>query len=134
MSDQNFIPLSGYTDRLSARPGNKVEVRVSSLSLEPYQACLVRVRYADPNPEGQGIKLEEVPTDWEGSYPSREQKFYPGSYGMVERTGSLSGMQSFSVLVTLWPTRPGFGRQTLLAHQEQNRGWSLFLDENLPTD
>ena len=54
MSDQKFIPLSGYTDRLSARPGDMVEVRVSSLSLKPFQASLVRVRYADPNPEGPG--------------------------------------------------------------------------------
>ena len=55
-STRQDLPLSGYADRLSARPGESLDIKVSSLSQQPYQASLVRVRYADPNPEGPGVK------------------------------------------------------------------------------
>ena len=66
-STRQDLPLSGYADRLSARPGESLDIKVSSLSLQPYQASLVRVRYADPNPEGPGVKLENIPSSWEGT-------------------------------------------------------------------
>ena len=59
-STRQDLPLSGYADRLSARPGESLDIKVSSLSQQPYQASLVRVRYADPNPEGPGVKLENI--------------------------------------------------------------------------
>ena len=128
-STRQDLPLSGYADRLSARPGESLDIKVSSLSQQPYQASLVRVRYADPNPEGPGVKLENIPSSWEGTYPSREQKFFPGSYGRVDSTGSLCRLEDFSALITLWPTRPGSGEQTLISHQDSTSGWSLFLDD-----
>ena len=102
-STRQDLPLSGYADRLSARPGESLDIKVSSLSQQPYQASLVRVRYADPNPEGPGVKLENIPSSWEGTYPSREQKFFPGSFGRVDSTGSLCRLEDFSALITLWP-------------------------------
>ena len=81
-STRQDLPLSGYADRLSARPGESLDIKVSSLSQQPYQASLVRVRYAAPNPDGPGVKLENIPSIWEGAYPTREQKFFPGSYGV----------------------------------------------------
>ena len=128
-STRQDLPLSGYADRLSARPGEALDIKVSSLSQQLYQASLVRVRYADPNPEGPGVKLENIPSSWEGTYPSREQKFFPGSYGRVDSTGSLCRLEDFSALITLWPTRPGSGKQTLVSHQDSTSGWSLFLDD-----
>ncbi|NBR20580.1 MAG: hypothetical protein EBT88_09635, partial [Proteobacteria bacterium] len=108
-STRQDLPLSGYADRLSARPGESLDIKVSSLSKQPYQASLVRV--------------------WEGTYPSREQKFFPGSYGRVDSTGSLCSLEDFSALITLWPTRPGTSEQTLISHQDSTSGWSLFLDD-----
>ncbi|MCH2298903.1 MAG: hypothetical protein MK441_13510, partial [SAR324 cluster bacterium] len=94
-STRQDLPLSGYADRLSARPGESLDIKVSSLSQQPYQASLVRVRYADPNPEGPGVKLENIPSSWEGAYPSREQEFFPGSYGRVDSTESLCRLEDF---------------------------------------
>ena len=127
MSENQTLPLAGYTDRLSARPGESVEVKVSSLSSSPYRASLVRVRYADPHPDGPGVQEDAVASEFEGNYPSREQRFFPGSCGVVERPEAVSLLQSFTAYVTVWPTAPE-GSQTILAHQTGSHGWSLGLD------
>ena len=129
MSENRILPLAGYTDRLSARPGDAVEVKVSSLGTTPYHASLVRVLYADPNPDGPGVQEDVVVSSFEGDYSSREQKFYPGSCGIIETPEALSTLKSFTAYATIWPTTPKQGDQTILAHREGNRGWSLGLDE-----
>ena len=77
-------PLTGYVDRLSARPGEQIAVKVSSQLAEPYVADLVRIIHADPNPAGPGMKLDAVAASFAGSYPSRAQTVHPGSYGIVD--------------------------------------------------
>ncbi len=79
-----MIPLLGYLDRLSARPGEAIAVKVSSQLGSPYAADLVRIIHADPNPAGPGMKLEPVASDFAGVYPSRAQAVTPGSYGVID--------------------------------------------------
>jgi N,N-dimethylformamidase len=78
-----MVPLVGYLDRLSARPGERIAVKVSSQLAESYTADLVRIIHADPNPAGPGMKLEPTPYAFAASYPSRAQPVTPGSYGRV---------------------------------------------------
>jgi N,N-dimethylformamidase len=78
------VTLVGYLDRWSARPGERVAVKVSSALAVPYTADLVRIIHADPNPAGPGMKIEPVPSGFAGVYPSRVQPVTPGSYGVVE--------------------------------------------------
>jgi hypothetical protein len=47
-----MVPLIGYVDRFSARPGERIAVKVSSQSDQPYQTDLVRIIHADANPAG----------------------------------------------------------------------------------
>jgi N,N-dimethylformamidase len=79
-----MLPLTAYLDRLSARPGEAIGVKVSSHLAQPYAADLVRIVHADPNPDGPGMKLVDVATDFAGSYPSRVQPVHPGSYAIVD--------------------------------------------------
>ena len=78
-----MVPLAGYLDRLSARPGEAIAVKVSSQLAEPYTADLVRIIHADPNPAGPGMKLEPASCGFAASYPPRKQPVSPGSYGVV---------------------------------------------------
>ena len=78
-----MVPLIGYVDRFSARPGERVAVKVSSQLDRPYRADLVRIIHADANPAGPGIKLEEVPAAFAGTYPSRFQPVHLGSCEVV---------------------------------------------------
>src|SRR6516162_11452419 len=80
---QAVVPLIGYLDRFSARPGERIAVKVSSQSDHPYQADLVRIIHADANPAGPGIKLEEIAADFAGAYVSRFQPVHLGSCGVV---------------------------------------------------
>ena len=78
----NFPPLIAYTDRWSTRAGGRIEVKVSCSSAR-YRADLVRIRSADPNPAGPGLLFDNVPADFEGSYPGRSQEIHGGSYGVL---------------------------------------------------
>ena len=78
-----MLKLIGYLDRWSARPGEAIAVKVSSAANGPYQADLVRIVHADPNPAGPGMKLEPV-AGFAGEFPSRVQTTATGSYGVVD--------------------------------------------------
>ena len=80
-----MVPLIGYVDRFSARPGEWIAVKVSSRLAEPYRADLVRIIHGDPNPAGPGLEFEEVEATFAGTYPSRFQPAHSGSYGIVTR-------------------------------------------------
>ena len=65
-----MAPLIGYVDRFSARPGQRIAVKVSSQLGEPYRADLVRIIHGDANPVGPGLKFDEVPAPFAGTYKS----------------------------------------------------------------
>ena len=73
MNEELHPPLLGYTDRLSARPGEQVQVKVSSTLEGEFEASLVRIISADPNPAGIGVVVEKIKSDFAGSYPARAQ-------------------------------------------------------------
>lgn len=126
-----MIPLIGYCDRFSARPGDSIEFKVSSHGSEPYAARLVRSVSADPNPAGPGILEEEVPAAFAGSYPSRVQPFFPGSYARVKPGSAALALRSFTAVANLWPTLPGHGREQAVFSwnsAETSTGFVLFLD------
>jgi N,N-dimethylformamidase len=77
------VPLIGYVDRFSARPGETVAVKVSSELGDPYRADFVRLIHGDANPAGPGLKFEEVPASFAGTYRSRSQPLHLGSCGLV---------------------------------------------------
>src|SRR3954452_22028657 len=95
------VPLIGYLDRFSARPGERLEVKVSSQLAVPYTADLVRVRHADPNPAGPGMKLIPVPAPWAGEYPSVPKPIPRGSSGHA--AGTLALGDGFTLLVRVQP-------------------------------
>ncbi|GGC45217.1 N,N-dimethylformamidase [Siccirubricoccus deserti] len=97
------VPLIGYLDRFSARPGERLEVKVSSQLAQPYAADLVRVRHADPNPDGPGMKLIPVPAPWAGDYPSVAKPVPRGSYGRAE--GRLDLGDAFTLLLRVQPRK-----------------------------
>ncbi|WP_207791820.1 N,N-dimethylformamidase beta subunit family domain-containing protein [Siccirubricoccus phaeus] len=95
------VPLIGYLDRFSARPGERLEVKISSQLDAPYKAELVRVRHADPNPAGPGMKLLPIPAAWAGEYPSVAKPVPCGSHGRA--AGRLALGEAFTLLLRLSP-------------------------------
>ena len=69
-----MIPLIGYTNALSFRPGEAVEVKVSSTLNQSYQAELGRIISGDPNAVSGKISeiLALIPQELslDGNYPN----------------------------------------------------------------
>jgi N,N-dimethylformamidase len=99
-----MVPLIGYLDRLSARPGEQIAVKVSSQLDRPYRADLMRIIHGDAHPAGPGIKLEDVPVAFAGTYPSRFQPVHLGSCGVVlpARLLALPGPSTIVVRAQPW--------------------------------
>lgn len=76
------VSLVGYLDRWSVRPGETVAVKVSSQLATATEAELVRIRCADPNPDGPGLRIKPVARL--GSFPPVPQPVQAGSCGVVE--------------------------------------------------
>lgn len=108
--------LLGYADSLSARPGQTLAFKVSSLSDSPFTARLVRSISADPNPAGLGIVEEDASSYFQPrTVMSVEQAFYPGSYGLAKAAVSASADADLEVSVLVFPTLRSDQRQTLLS-------------------
>ncbi|CAM3852462.1 N,N-dimethylformamidase beta subunit family domain-containing protein [Bordetella tumulicola] len=98
-----MISLVGYTDKFSARPGETISVKVSSDLQSPYHADLVRIRSADPNPDGPGVIVEAVPAAFAGTYASVKKPIHAGSYGVVATTGlHMDGQWTVCLRVQPW--------------------------------
>ncbi|MGH1483530.1 MAG: N,N-dimethylformamidase beta subunit family domain-containing protein [Geminicoccales bacterium] len=110
----NQVSILGYCDKLSGRPGDVIGFKVSSQLNEDYEARLVRIISADPNPDGPGMVEEPVDAAFAGAYPSRPQPFYPGSYVHIERQLPL-GEHILTLESLVWPTLAGGKEQVVLA-------------------
>ncbi len=119
------VPLTGYMDRFSARPGERLAVKVSSQLAGPYHAELVRVRHADPNPAGPGMRLLPVPAPWAGEYPSRAQPVHRGSWGAAEGVLDLGDAFTLLVRVQPWLLRDGVPPQAVLTLSGAGRRLAL---------
>ncbi len=129
------IPLLGYTDRLSVRPGDEIAFKVSSEADEPYHASLVRVICADPNPAGPGLQFEDIALPFGGKYPSRSQPFYPGSHAVVHVDGRIPSIGSVTISATIWPTTPQDPHQGIFScgNGDSDPILSLVLDRGVVT-
>jgi len=110
-----MVPLIGYVDRLSARPGERIAAKVSSQLNQPYRADLVRIIHADPNPAAPGIKLEEVPAGFAGTYGSRFQPIHSGSCGVVTPANLLALPDPCTIVLRMQPWLLDGRPQTVLA-------------------
>ena len=127
MTDTNAV--LGYAWPLIVSPGEEITFRLSSERLARAEARIVRVRCADPDPNGPGIRVLPLGSEVDGPVALRHQPIRPGSHGVVEEPQGLDGLAALSVGVLLWPTRPGAGEQAILARwTPQGRGWRLGLD------
>ncbi len=66
--------LSGYSDKISARPGECIGFKVSAdPDVVSYRAELVRLWCVDDHRDGPGLEEEVVPSAFAGTFPARNQ-------------------------------------------------------------
>ena len=133
MSDRQdrMLRITGYSDRLSVRPGETITFYVHSEENEAYEAQIVRLIHGDTNPEGPGFKEEPVEAAVNGTYPGAHQRIDAGSYIVVPHDTRLA-VESFTLCAYVYPTLPALGMQGLLTkwNEADGTGYGLFVDEN----
>ena len=104
-----MITLTGYSDKISVRPGEAIAFKVSAEDGAPYTADIVRVRCGDTNPAGPGFKEEVTDPAVGGRHDGRKQEIRIGSCVIVPWAPALSALASFTITAMLWPTTPRKG-------------------------
>ena len=115
-----MIPLIGYPDRLSVRPGEALAFKVSSACDAPYGAELIRVISADPNPAGAGIRDVGMADVFSGEFPSRPQSVALGSSVHIPEAEPLRNQTALTFVATIWPTRPYRREQVILSYADES--------------
>lgn len=77
------LPITGYVDRFSGRPGEVISAHVSVREGGEYNAHLVRVLSADANPEGPGIRFADLSGHFGGVFVGHRQPISLGSYAQA---------------------------------------------------
>ena len=122
--------ILGYTDRISAAPGDTIAFKISCDGLTRYHADIVRLVCADPDPSGPGLRFDTISMEATGWQTGRRQPIFPGSYVVVPPSPSLAHRDGLSLGAMIFPTTPGKGQQTILGQWDQTNGtgYALGLD------
>ena len=136
MTQQYLLRATGYTDRCSVAPGDKITFYVHSEFNEPYRADIVRLINGDTNPEGPGFKEKVIRTSVNGEYKGENQPLMAGSYILVPHDERLD-LDSFTLAAFIYPTTPrvdtegvAVGAQALLSKWDAKKqtGYGLFIN------
>jgi N,N-dimethylformamidase len=124
------MKITGYSDKLSAAPGETVKFMVNC-ELPTYTAEVVRIVCGDTNPKGPGVTEKVVKTPINKTYKGRKQTIEAGSYATIPSSPFLENLGSFSLQAMIWPTTPGKGRQILMAkfRDRDQSGLALVISE-----
>lgn len=125
-----MLPLTGYVDRLSARPGEALSFKIDCRAAPEFSARLVRVRCGDPNPDGPGIREVDLGSVFSGTFPGRTQPCHLGSCIQVEDAAALGCLTSFTLTANIWPTTPEKLGQGIIVRLDEDEasGFGLFVD------
>ena len=124
--------IVGYTDRISAAPGETVRFMVSCYGVARYRADIVRLISGDLHPDGAGFKEQVIETAAGGEYAGREQVIHGGSHGVIDDGAPFAALSSFTLQAMIWPTTPARGRQVLLGKwsERDQCGYALVIGED----
>ena len=128
------MKLTGYADRFSVRPGEKIRFHVSADVKDKYDAQLVHLIHGNTDPRGPGMIEKKIEAPINGSYEGHKQVIYAGSYGIVEDHPQFH-MESLTLQCWIWPTMPTtdkrywkHGAQAIMSKWHAGKGYGLFLD------
>ncbi|MBL6080230.1 N,N-dimethylformamidase [Belnapia sp. T18] len=101
-----MLPITGYADRWSVKPGETIRFMVSVQGGADYSARVARIHCGDPNPAGPGYREVSMPSAIEGRHPGMEQPIRRGSFVDLPSVDLGRGDRALGIAVTVWPTLP----------------------------
>jgi N,N-dimethylformamidase len=121
--------VMGYTDRVSYRPGDTVELYVSTTASR-WRGELLRLRALEIPSAGVERRAEPVDGAQAAEADGIDQLTAVGSYVRVDGVPPISAA-GLTVALAIMPTRAGhaeLGSQVALAHAADATGWSIGLN------
>ena len=122
----NPMPIIGYSDRLTVRPGEKIKFMVSCDS-RSYRAEIVRMLHADGNKMGPGLKVEPVKSSVTGAHQGKRESYPQGSYVLVQKCDGLVAGRGFTLQAWVMPTTPAKGLQGIITRWSGREGFGMFV-------
>lgn len=118
-----MLPLAGYAERLSARPGETLRFHVANATGAPVRAEVVRVLCADPNPAIGGVRTEPTAVTVRTLAEPAPQGVPIGSYGVLPTGHWPAPEGELSVAIRVQPTVALTRRQVILGwHDDATAG------------
>ena len=120
----------GYWDRLSARPGDAPELKVSvEDGSAKFQVELVRLICGDDGPNGPGFKAELIASEVNKAYPGCRQSIPAGSYVLIPNLKPIR-QDSVTLAALVMPTSIGKrAEQCILSRRHRSsKGVALTMD------
>ncbi len=123
----NELPVTGYLDRFSHRPGERFSAKVSLRDGGECRVRLVRVVCADPNPAGPGMRLDDRADLLDMIFTGTRQPIALGSYGIATMPAR-AGAGTWSALIHMAkPRKPG----TVLAEEGNGARIALAVEDGM---
>jgi N,N-dimethylformamidase len=123
----NTNAVLGYAWPLVVSPGEEIAFHLSSATLHEVEADIVRVRCADADPAGPGLKFETKASPLNGRMAVAEQPLRPGSFARIPDSAVMKKPPAFSVGAFIWPTLLDGRAQTIGSRWDEptRTGWRL---------
>ena len=115
------LTLAAYRDRISARPGDIVNFKVSSYDGGRYRADLVRIESGNTLSGYTELDLTEVESNFAGDYAGRRQVTQIGSCAVFDAAAPYSIAGNLTFCCAVMPTTAGRG-YSALAVMQTNEG------------
>ena len=126
-----MLKITGYSDRVSARPGETIKFMVNC-ELGNYRADIVKLSCGDSSPDGPDFREKLIRTPANKRYKGRPQRIHMGSYAVVKNNSTLENLESFTVQAMIWPTTPDKGLQGIVGKWKPRNqsGFALVIAED----
>lgn len=121
----NELPITGYVDRFSRRPGEPLRVHVSVRDGGKYRMRLVRVLSADANPDGPGLRFEDLAKYLDETREGQCYPIHPGSYCRAPAPKLKVSSHTWTALVQT--SRVSQEPQAVLSHESEGRRLTLLV-------
>ncbi|WP_346891237.1 N,N-dimethylformamidase beta subunit family domain-containing protein [uncultured Roseibium sp.] len=120
----------GYSSPWSVAPGEEVRFHLSSELLTHASSRIVRIRCADPDINGPGMKVTHVPSPLDAGLELAFHPTWNGSWGEIPDCEVLRNLKDFSIGLWVFPTLFTGGDQAIVARRSAatGEGWRVFLD------
>jgi N,N-dimethylformamidase len=123
--------ILGYSNKLTVRPGEHIEFKISVEGDSVYDAQLVQLINGDIYSDAANFKEIEIASPLNKRYQGREQPVAPGSCVVVEDARRLDSLSEFTIVLGVMPTVPANATQHLVSlwDDRTGSGWSLHIND-----